>query len=313
MVSEQVCEVCASKDVRHYVRIRNYDAWKCGSCKFFWLNCQVPDGAVYPNWDGPDLEDYERYFGALRRLESIHVIEIIRRLHNSPMDFLDVGFGLGFFIDEVRHRFPSSNVTGVEDDAFASNHVRKRLAGDTGLTIADVGFMQAGASELGKFDVISMLDVFEHVPNPRLVLDRVKQLLRDEGLFVCKVPSSNGVFFRLIHQMHRFSLGGFRSVVALVWQVETAYPHIWYFNEDNLRALLESAGFEIIATSWYPLLARQQLEQRVQALKPSRFRSFLSSFVGNVLLRGLAAAQYLVPETSHDDLTVFARRKNRND
>ena len=71
-----------------------------------------------------------------------------------------------------------------------------------------------------------MLDVFEHVPNPLLVLDRVKQLLRDDGLFVCKVPSNNGVLFRLIHRMHRFSLGDFRSAVALVWQVETAYPHI---------------------------------------------------------------------------------------
>ena len=68
-------------------------------------------------------------------------------------------------------------------------------------------------------------------------------------------------------------------------------------------------GFDLIATSWHPLLARQHLEQRVQALTPTGFRSFLNSFVGKVLVRGLAAEQYPVPEKNNDDLTVFVRKK----
>jgi SAM-dependent methyltransferase len=310
MRSKQVCEVCSAEDTNHYVRIGYFDAWRCGSCKFFWLSGQVPDGVEHPNWDGPGLADYERYFGALRRREGACIIETLRDLHGGPQDFLDVGFGLGFFMDEVRHRFPASKITGLEDDAFTVDHIQKRLAGNPSLTIVHSGFMQAEALELGRFDIIAMLDTFEHIRNPRRVLERVDELLRDDGFFICKVPSSNGIFFRLIHLFHRFSFGLFRSAVALIWQVETAYPHIWYFNENNLRMLFESAGFEIIAVKWHPLLDSYGLDQRVHAMKESGLRTFLSSIIGKSLLRGVAMAQRLVPERNQDDLTVFARRKN---
>jgi len=88
--------------------------------------------------------------------------------------------------------------------------------------------------------VISTLDVIEHIP-PSELHAFAEDIRRRAGLWVIKVPSSEGLFYKVAHALLPFT----RSAVKRLWQSDHEYPHTVYFDELTLRRFLEQNGFTI--------------------------------------------------------------------
>ena len=52
------------------------------------------------------------------------------------------------------------------------------------------GTIETNQLPSNSFDVITFLDVFEHIPFPRQVLERVNLLLKPDGLLVLNLPDT---------------------------------------------------------------------------------------------------------------------------
>jgi SAM-dependent methyltransferase len=130
-----------------------------------------------------------------------------------------VGCAYGFFLQEAK---PWFDVAGIEIAADAAAHCRAAgLAVHAG--IADEAMLQ----RLGSFDVIVMLDVVEHLPDPHGTLRLLGAHLRPGGIIVV-------------------TTGDFGSLVARLagrhWRLMTPPQHLWFFTRASLARMAGSVG-----------------------------------------------------------------------
>lgn len=51
-----------------------------------------------------------------------------------------------------------------------------------------------------KFEVITCLEVMEHIQNPGLAIDRIVDHLSDDGILILSVPNIKSIYFRFVPQ-----------------------------------------------------------------------------------------------------------------
>ena len=90
----------------------------------------------------------------------------------------------------------------------------------------------------GPFDAITLIDVLEHIPDPRRALARAASWLRAGGAMVVKVP--NGSAQRLKESVRGLVRPGYRPTLA------DNLVHINHFTPASLRLALERSGFTAV-------------------------------------------------------------------
>ncbi|UOG93205.1 MAG: class I SAM-dependent methyltransferase [Candidatus Thiothrix sulfatifontis] len=102
------------------------------------------------------------------------------------------------------------------------------------------------ALEGEKFDVITLVDVLEHLQHPEALLQRLKPLLLDEGQILISIPN-------IAHSSVRLELlnGRFDYETAGILDA----THLKFFTAESVQALLEEADFVVndIDYTWHDL------------------------------------------------------------
>jgi len=136
--------------------------------------------------------------------------------------FLDIGCGNGEFLKVIKKNKSIIGV-GVEysDSAIEQCH-------NIGL-----GCLKHTALKSIKdstYDVITMLDVIEHLKYPREYLKEVYRLLKPGGLLIVRTMDTIKGQYRKAEEN---------------WSMFSS-QHIWYFNHNNLKKLLKEYKFKFI-------------------------------------------------------------------
>ena len=151
---------------------------------------------------------------------------------NLPEDsrkILDIGSGPGLFLNLGRER--GWKTKGIEPSSQAAKYSKETL----NLDIAEVFFDKDSSEVLGKFDVINMGEVLEHLPNPKAIIDLSHERLNENGLLCIIVPNDFNPFQKILTDFMNFK----------PWWVVPPH-HINYFNTNSLSKLIESCGFKVI-------------------------------------------------------------------
>ena len=102
------------------------------------------------------------------------------------------------------------------------------------------------ALQFEKFDVITLVDVLEHLRYPQQLLERLKPFMMDESVILLSVPN-------VAHTSVRLELltGDFRYEEAGILDA----THLKFFTLNSLKALIERSGFMIneIDYTWHDL------------------------------------------------------------
>ncbi|MCA1592754.1 MAG: class I SAM-dependent methyltransferase [Acidobacteria bacterium] len=151
-----------------------------------------------------------------------------------PGRFLDVGCGLGYFIDGVR-KHSDWDVYGVEFGADAVDYAKDKL----GLNVyqgelADVQFPD------DFFDYIQIRNVLEHVTSPMTLLRECRRILKADGVFHLFVPNGRVDSLGLIDF--------YRSVGKAAF---SRSGHLFFFPQETLRWMFEEVGLEIVRSRTY--------------------------------------------------------------
>ncbi len=104
---------------------------------------------------------------------------------------LDVGCGHGLLLDEARRR--GYEAEGIELSASAAAHACDRL----GLSITEIPLEELGAEEDGRWDVVVLADVLEHLGDPAGALVRCEALLAPGGALLLVTPDPSSAVARL--------------------------------------------------------------------------------------------------------------------
>lgn len=266
--SVPACEFCGDRDIftkyeigdRHRIR-------RCRSCALMWLEPRPSEeelddvyGSRYYKNDGFFAPSGDGTFGygdyaAGRFVRSLAMVRLFGRLERfrpggstdaRGAGLLDCGCGLGYLLDVAEDR--GYSVQGIERNRYAVDKIRRKFR----FPVHHGDVMNFSG---GPFDVVTMLDLIEHLKNPFAAIDKVRTLLKPGGVFAMSTMDSDSLVSRLMGSR----LEDFRRT----------REHLYFFNRPVLRAMLERAGFEILAVDTYGItLTTAELCKRLRLALP---------------------------------------------
>ncbi|HEY7739129.1 MAG TPA: bifunctional 2-polyprenyl-6-hydroxyphenol methylase/3-demethylubiquinol 3-O-methyltransferase UbiG [Steroidobacteraceae bacterium] len=147
--------------------------------------------AAAPRWWDPDGE-----FRPLHDLNPARLDYIEARAGLAGRRALDVGCGGGLLAEGMARR--GARVTGI-DLAPAVLEVARLHALDAGIEVdyRQVAAEALAAAESGTFDLVTCLEMLEHVPDPAGILQAIARLVRPGGDVVCSTINRNPKAFAL--------------------------------------------------------------------------------------------------------------------
>lgn len=174
----------------------------------------------------PEAESKNRFKD--RILENL--LDRLRTFGKAGGAFLDVGSFAGVFLRLAEKR--GFRVEGIELNPTMATYCRDALK----LKIHQSSFLDAPCGS-NEYDVLTLIDVLEHLTQPRRVLEKCFSCLKDDGYLVIKVPNFNPQRYKqsLAHMMRINDLGVFEN-----------FGHINHFSPKSLRFALENLGFEVL-------------------------------------------------------------------
>ena len=161
------------------------------------------------------------------RRAHINAISRYFRLPHHPRH-LDVGCAMGSMLEEAKAA--GWDPVGVETSEFAARYAAEH----TGCPVY-AGTLLKAALPSESFDVVTLMDVIEHVPNPSELIGEIYRLLRPGGVVFIVTPNFASFFVWL-----------YGPKAYGVWPDQ----HVVYFQPSTMAKLLRKAGFaRIIAGS----------------------------------------------------------------
>lgn len=238
-VVSNLCPLCGLNRYRQIYKERGaLGIVRCSSCGLIYVNprLKAPEKIYWGDADKYFQEAKWIFEGKARHHRDPNYIADLRLIYKyKPSgNLLDIGTNMGFFLRNARGW--KWKLYGVEPSSALSQMARKYFA----LNVK-TGFLEDSAFETNFFDVVTMTDVFEHIPEPDKVLKEVSRILKHDGILFIKVP--NGLFNLL--KFHAARIAGRLKDYDLF----DSYEHVIHYSHKTLRYMLKKHGFTVIKTS----------------------------------------------------------------
>jgi SAM-dependent methyltransferase len=206
------------------------------------------------------------------------------------MKVLDYGCGVGISLLELR-------AIGAEGYGVEADPNVKRVAEHFGLNV-HVGALEEAPFSGIKFDLISLNQVIEHVPEPGHLLRKLRSYVHGNSIVVLSFPNVDSLYRRLFHRrwinwhvpyhIHHFNHASFAKLCTregwILTRWKTVTPNLWTILQ--LRSLLIAPRMGVTSRLWMGTTAS------TQPLRADTVASEVST-VGALVLR-LRRARQLV-------------------
>ena len=158
------------------------EVFRCAACGFQFCNPELAgDGQFYA-----DLERQRKTYYAPDVPEFHRTLQWARE--RKVLTALDIGCGEGAFLDLIRGAGISS--VGIEMNLQAAEVCRKK--GHTVHTRAVAELLSE--KDFPRFDLVTVFQVLEHVPDPARFLSEAAQFLAPGGCLSVAVPNESGIY-----------------------------------------------------------------------------------------------------------------------
>jgi len=172
----------------------------------------------------PSQEELDAFYSQYGYSENFYLSPITIDSYNRLLDefepyrktnrILDVGCGMGFFLEEARKR-------GWETYGTEYSSTAIEICEAKGINMKQ-GVLDPEDFDGMDFDVITSFEVLEHINNPQPEMKNISTLLRSKGLFYATTPNFNSLM--------RYRLGAQYNIIH--------YPeHLTYFTKKTLTRL----------------------------------------------------------------------------
>jgi len=142
---------------------------------------------------------------------------------------LDVGCGVGYFVKQAL--LAGYDAYGIELSRAAVTFGRQHL----NLNLFLGNFLTFPFPE-GDYDAVTLWHTFEHLPEPRLVLRRIHELLKSGGFVLIALPNISSLQAKLF---------------KLHWYHLDVPRHLFHFSPASLTNLLQRSGFNVLRIDHY--------------------------------------------------------------
>ena len=201
---------------------------RCEACGLVLINPRPVFGVVADTYDAAYSEGYIRKADKKRARCARWVARIARR-YVPRGRWLDVGCSAGFVVEAAAAA--GFDAWGVELEAGAVAFARDILK----LSQVSQGTLEAQRYPSAHFDVLSMYDVIEHVPDLNATVAELKRLLAPGGVIEIRTPD----------------VGHFTTPRRLdTWREIKPSEHLYYFDRHTLPRLFARHGLRLRESRW---------------------------------------------------------------
>ena len=251
---------------------RTGDLYDCCACGFRQVRGLADVLDHYRAMEDPGYEATR----APRALQARRLLEFVVR-HRRQGHLLDVGAGSGILVEAAR-------AMGYAAEGIEPSRALQAVAASHGLPV-HLGVLPHPAAA-GPYDIATVIDVIEHVPDPVGLMRNVRDVLAPDGLCLVVTPDVGSLAARLLGPRW--------------WHYRVA--HIGYFDRATLARALEAAGFEVLEAerpTWY--FPASYLFERALTYLPGSRRMAAPSWLEAVTL----------PLNLFDSLAFVCRRRRQ--
>ena len=224
-MNQTECYFCQRTDSEPFLSENGFRMVKCSGCGLLYVSPRPNDAeiaeATRQGLHPGDLKVTGQFnpfhFGEYKRTLRILFGNSLR---DKERTWLDVGCGYGEFLDALKF-MSDGKVHAVGSEP---NEHKQKAARDRG---HDVSFFPLDTHPR-TYDVISMLNVYSHIPDPPQFISMLKQRLNPKGILVLQTGDVSQLTPKTIFK-------------------PLALPdHLSFATEEIVTTLLKRAGFEIL-------------------------------------------------------------------
>jgi 2-polyprenyl-3-methyl-5-hydroxy-6-metoxy-1,4-benzoquinol methylase len=254
------CPGCGGAGAREVASEHGLRVAKCRDCGLVYTRTRLPDPQEHYR---STVESMLTKYGAVLAGQAPHPrdhnyedqLDLIERLAPKG-ELLDVGSHGGFFLRKARDR--GWRVRGVEPSPASSRVAREHL----GLPVA-TGTLEDARLPDASCDVVTLIDVLEHIGEPRPLLKEIHRVLRPGGRVFVKVPNLSYVLLK--HTMRRLP--------RAFGEIFDAREHVVHYSPSTLSRMLETCGFQMESLSVpAPVQTGGRLRRALRGLGPAAAR-----------------------------------------
>lgn len=243
-----LCYSCGSNTARDYASENGYTLVKCNHCGLLYVNPrpnvdEIEQAHTLGQHRGADMIQTTGYYDFSKVSSYIQTLKEIfgdgRILKGKR--WLDIGCGYGEFL-EALNKFSSNGVIakGTEPNVRKAAAARKN-----GL---DVDYFDLAAHK-DKYDYISMLNVYSHLPDPPAIISEWKKLLLPGGQLILETGNTAD----LSREQHP--------------QPFYLPDHLSFASEKIVTTILERIGFDVLSVRKYAEVRETPMAILREALK----------------------------------------------
>ncbi|MBU2530377.1 MAG: class I SAM-dependent methyltransferase, partial [Elusimicrobia bacterium] len=198
---------------------------KCKNCGLVYTNPRPPKPLLEEGYTTGKDECYLSESSS-RSINAHLSLNTIKRFVGGGK-LLEIGSSVGYFLNAARLDF---DITGFEPSKWACDIAKKRFKLDIFNSPFKTEYLPSE-----NFDVISMVDVIEHLTDPKDTLKKMSGIIKPGGLLYIVTPDINGLTAKILR--------------SYWWGLRPS--HICYFTPKTLGKMLKELGFKVVLKKSY--------------------------------------------------------------
>lgn len=251
---------------------------RCKACSFIFARLIPDESTLMKHYQGYGRNDFLSPITIKRYHELLDRFEPFRKTGK----ILDVGCGIGYFLEEAAKRGWEVHGTEFTDRAM-------EICTQKGISMKQ-GPLNPDLYNPQSFDVITSFEVIEHINNPHTDIQHFATLLRAGGLVYITTPNFNSLS---------------RIITGNKWNVVTYPEHLCYYTPRTLRFLFQKHGFDVMHLQTTGIsISRIKISHHIASAKP------VSRESDDEKIRQMAENKWymrMLKDTANGILTLFKK------
>ena len=225
LTPKTVCPLTSSSSVSFRYEKNGLGIYKNNDTGLHFVHPQPSSDEIAAIYNKDYFAKGNKYAPSVKGIERPQLVNDKRRIkmikhHVSSGRLLDVGCAKGDFLGVAKDS--GFEVSGVEVSEYAALEAKEKY----GIPV-EIGTLEQARFEEASFDIITLWDVIEHLPNPHDTISYVSRFLKPGGFFFVSTGDISSMYARTIGKH---------------WHLMTPPEHLFFFTPDSISALLEEHG-----------------------------------------------------------------------
>jgi 2-polyprenyl-3-methyl-5-hydroxy-6-metoxy-1,4-benzoquinol methylase len=246
MLQSVPCNLCGEErfELRYNIQKCNRQIVKCTKCGLLYVNPQNPQNLTYDYEDKGERQGkyqeaqdlatkrhdhcYEEVYTKEEEWRVLHFADRANKVRKfcSSGRLLDIGCARGLFLSNFLTT-EDFDIYGIEPRDWICARAVKRLGNKV-----FCGTLKEANLPDTQYDVVTMINLIEHLPSPKNTLLEVNRVMKPGALLMIETPNVEGLLTRIMGNR---------------WHTFLESEHNFFFSKTTISNLLSKTGFKTLS------------------------------------------------------------------